>query len=135
VRYGKQATHYKVHRGDTVQSVADEFGISAEKVRQWNHLRGNGLPSGRTLTIFKPASEAAGKQSDGSGSRHRGKPSHAAAQRDAPPPARGAKAKGIDKGSAQGKSGDRAAAAERKEKASDAGAVTAKKKTHHHPQD
>jgi membrane-bound lytic murein transglycosylase D len=131
VRYGKQATHYKVHRGDTVQSVADEFGISAEKVRQWNHLKGNTLPAGRALTIFKPASEAARKQSDSSGSRRRGRPAHAGPQRDALPPARGAKVKDIEKGSARGKSGDRAASAERKEKVSDAGAVPAKKKKHH----
>jgi peptidoglycan lytic transglycosylase D len=128
VRYSKQPTHYKVHRGDTIFSVADEFGISAEKVRQWNHLKGNVLPAGRSLTIFKPSSEATGKPANGSGSRRSDRPgaSHAAPQRDAHIPARS-----TGKASARNKAGDRADSAERKEKASDSGKeVPARRRKH-----
>ncbi|HVJ04940.1 MAG TPA: transglycosylase SLT domain-containing protein [Candidatus Saccharimonadales bacterium] len=59
VGYSKTAAHYTVHKGDTVLSVADDFGVPAEKVRQWNHLKGNALRSGRSLTIFKPSSSGA----------------------------------------------------------------------------
>jgi membrane-bound lytic murein transglycosylase D len=52
--YGKHPTHYTVRKGDTVLSVADDFGVPAEKLRQWNRLEGNALHAGRTLTIFKP---------------------------------------------------------------------------------
>jgi membrane-bound lytic murein transglycosylase D len=58
--YARQATRYKVRRGDTVLSVADDFGVPAEKLRQWNRLKGNDLRQGRTLLIYKPVA-AGGK--------------------------------------------------------------------------
>ena len=39
--YSKHATRYKVRKGDTVESVADNFGVPAKMIRQWNHLKGN----------------------------------------------------------------------------------------------
>jgi membrane-bound lytic murein transglycosylase D len=51
--YSKHPVHYTVRKGDTVLSVADDFGVPAEKVRQWNRLNGNALHAGRSLTIFK----------------------------------------------------------------------------------
>ena len=56
--YSKHPAHYTVRKGDTVLSVADDFGVPAEKIRQWNHLQGNALRAGRSLTIFKPAATA-----------------------------------------------------------------------------
>ncbi len=53
----KHPTHYTVRKGDTVRSVAADFRVPAEKVRQWNHLRGDALRAGRSLTIFKPSAE------------------------------------------------------------------------------
>ncbi len=52
--YAKRATRYKVRRGDTVLSIADDFGVPAAKVRQWNRLKGNQLRAGRTLVIYRP---------------------------------------------------------------------------------
>ncbi len=52
--YAKKATSYRVRKGDTVLSVADDFGVPAEKIRKWNGLRGNALRAGRTLRIYKP---------------------------------------------------------------------------------
>ena len=47
--FSKKPTIYKVRKGDTVLSVADDFSVPVEKVRQWNHLKGNTLKAGRTL--------------------------------------------------------------------------------------
>ena len=49
---------YRVRKGDNVLSVADDFGIPAEKLRQWNHLRGNQLQRGRVLIIHRVLAEA-----------------------------------------------------------------------------
>ena len=54
IAYSKRATRYKVHTGDTVLSVAEDFGVPAEKVRTWNHLKGNQLQHGKSLLIYKP---------------------------------------------------------------------------------
>lgn len=52
--YAKHPSRYKVRKGDTVLSVADDFGVPAERIRKWNHLRGNTLRAGRMLTIYRP---------------------------------------------------------------------------------
>jgi membrane-bound lytic murein transglycosylase D len=56
--YSKRATRYEVRHGDTVLSVADDFGVPADRVRRWNHLRGNTLKPGRTLLIYRPVLNA-----------------------------------------------------------------------------
>ena len=56
VVYSKRPTRYKVRRGDTVVSVADDFGVPVERLRRWNRLRGNTLRAGRTLVIYRPIS-------------------------------------------------------------------------------
>ena len=52
--FSKHATRYKVRKGDTVLSVADDFGVPVERLRKWNRLKGNALKAGRTLTIYRP---------------------------------------------------------------------------------
>ena len=52
--YSKKGVRYTIRKGDTVLSVADGFGVSADKLRQWNHLSGNSLHVGRALTLFRP---------------------------------------------------------------------------------
>ena len=54
IEYAKRPTRYKVRRGDTVLSVADDFGVPAERLRRWNRLRGNMLRAGRWLLIYRP---------------------------------------------------------------------------------
>src|SRR6185437_397157 len=54
VAYSRKPTRYKVRRGDTVASVADDFGVPADRLRRWNHLKGERLPSGRMLVIYRP---------------------------------------------------------------------------------
>ena len=71
VTYSRHATHYRVRKGDTVLSVADDFGVPAEKIRKWNRLKGNTLHPGRTIAIYKPLSEDAAGPASSSEERHR----------------------------------------------------------------
>ncbi|HWZ42162.1 MAG TPA: transglycosylase SLT domain-containing protein [Candidatus Saccharimonadales bacterium] len=52
--YSRHPTRYKVRRGDTILSVADDFSVPPEKLRGWNRLKGNQLRAGRLLVIYKP---------------------------------------------------------------------------------
>jgi len=127
-RYSKQPTHYKVHRGDTISSVADELGISADKLRQWNHCKGNVLPAGRTLTIFKPSSEATVEQPNGSGKHGRGRTATAHAESQ---PAPHAPARAAAKGNRRNQAGERAPSAKGKQRAADSTkAATAGRQKH-----
>jgi membrane-bound lytic murein transglycosylase D len=122
VGYTKHPSHYSVHKGDTVLSVADEFGVPAEKVRQWNHLNGNELRAGRSLTIYKPANAPAVLQPT---SARRSRPgadsaadhsnTHRAAHRASGTPGKLA-GKGSKAAVAKGKSGDSARTAPAKRK-------------------
>ena len=50
--YARHATRYRVRKGDTVQSVADNFGVPPAMVRLWNHLKGDSL-RGRTVVYVR----------------------------------------------------------------------------------
>lgn len=52
--YSKRPTHYRVRGGDTVTSVADDFGVPADRLRRWNGVKGEHLARGRVLVIYKP---------------------------------------------------------------------------------
>src|SRR5579862_7538277 len=54
--YARRITRYHVRRGDTVQSVADNFGISAQQLRRWNGLRGDSLRGRKVLALHLPIS-------------------------------------------------------------------------------
>jgi membrane-bound lytic murein transglycosylase D len=91
--YSKHAVRYRTRRGDTVASVAQNFGVPADKVRAWNHLHGNTLHSGRTVRIYLPL--VAGRDSEawtgGSTAKHH--------RRRAPTAKTSTKAKSVAKGS------------------------------------
>jgi membrane-bound lytic murein transglycosylase D len=57
--YARRITRYKVHRGDTVESVADNFGISPTMLKRWNGLRGSSLAGRRVLALHLPISPSA----------------------------------------------------------------------------
>jgi len=52
--YSRRATTYKVRKADTVQSVADNFGVPPAMVRRWNHLKGDSVRGRRVLYIHLP---------------------------------------------------------------------------------
>lgn len=56
--FAKKPTYYRARRGDTVLSVADDFGVPADRLRRWNGLKGNSLRSGMRLKIYKPVAGA-----------------------------------------------------------------------------
>jgi membrane-bound lytic murein transglycosylase D len=59
IAYSKRPTSYKVRKGDTVLSIADDFSVPAEKIRKWNRLHGNQVRAGRILRIYRPLAEPA----------------------------------------------------------------------------
>ena len=63
--YSHRATAYKVRKGDTVQTVADNFGVPPAMVRRWNHLKGDSVRGRRILYVHLPVSPDAseGRQS------------------------------------------------------------------------
>jgi membrane-bound lytic murein transglycosylase D len=54
--YARHITRYRVRRGDTVESVAENFGISAPQLRRWNGIRGDSLAGRRVLALHLPIS-------------------------------------------------------------------------------
>jgi membrane-bound lytic murein transglycosylase D len=52
--YAKRTTRYKVRRGDTVQSVASNFGVPPKMVQRWNHLKGNSVSGRKVLYVHLP---------------------------------------------------------------------------------
>lgn len=56
--FSRKPTRYVAHRGDTIVSVADNFGVPPEKIRSWNHLSGNEIHKGKVLVIYRPLQSA-----------------------------------------------------------------------------
>ena len=54
--YARRITRYHVHAGDTVETVADNFGISPQMLRRWNGIHGDSLHGRRVLALHLPVS-------------------------------------------------------------------------------
>jgi membrane-bound lytic murein transglycosylase D len=69
--YARRITRYKVHSGDTVETVAENFGVPAQMVRRWNGLRnGDSLRGRKVLALHlpvTPGSEVASTSSKSAG--------------------------------------------------------------------
>jgi len=57
--YAHAITRYKIRKGDTVESVAENFGVSPKMIRVWNRLKGDSLAGRRILLVHLPVSPAA----------------------------------------------------------------------------
>jgi LysM repeat protein len=57
--YARRITRYHVHSGDTVESVAENFGISPQMLRRWNGIHGDTLRGRRVLALHLPISPSA----------------------------------------------------------------------------
>ncbi|HEX3092352.1 MAG TPA: transglycosylase SLT domain-containing protein, partial [Candidatus Angelobacter sp.] len=86
--YSRYASHYKTHTGDTVLTVAEDFGVPPDRLRRWNGLKANGLRPGRVLVIYKPLAPG---EADKAPARRRKKTAHAAAKPKASAAATGKK--------------------------------------------
>ena len=84
--YARHITRYKVHKGDTVESVAENFGISAQQLRRWNGIRGNSLAGRRVLALHLPVSPTSGDTENASTGR-KTKPSPKTETASTKPPA------------------------------------------------
>jgi len=73
--YARRATRYKVRKGDTVESVADNFAVPPSMVRRWNHLKANSLRGRRIVYIHLPVAPSGVEQpaESSSKSRHKNK--------------------------------------------------------------
>jgi membrane-bound lytic murein transglycosylase D len=49
--YARRITRYRVRKGDTVESVAENVGVPAAMVRSWNHIKGSSLAGRRVLYL------------------------------------------------------------------------------------
>ncbi|MGA8868859.1 MAG: LysM peptidoglycan-binding domain-containing protein [Candidatus Sulfotelmatobacter sp.] len=73
--YARHITRYRVHRGDTVETVAENFGVPAKMVRRWNGLHGDSLRGRRVLAVHLPVTpsshdlEAASSRRSAKGSK------------------------------------------------------------------
>jgi len=72
--YAHSTMRYKVRKGDTVESVAQNFGVSAKMLRGWNHLKGSSLAGRKVLYLHLPVTRGAAETQvatkRSSGSRH-----------------------------------------------------------------
>jgi membrane-bound lytic murein transglycosylase D len=59
--YARRATRYRVRKGDTVKSVADNFGVPPIMVRRWNRLKGNSLQGRRVVYVHLPVTPSASR--------------------------------------------------------------------------
>ncbi len=57
--YARRITRYKVRKGDTVLTVAENFGVSPRMIQRWNGLRGNGLRGRTVLALHLPVTPSA----------------------------------------------------------------------------
>jgi membrane-bound lytic murein transglycosylase D len=58
--YARRITRYKVRRGDTVETVAENFSVSPQMLRRWNGLRGDSLRGRKVLALHLPVSPTSG---------------------------------------------------------------------------
>ncbi len=78
--------HYTAHKGDTLISVADRFGVTTAQLRAWNGMsaasqKGNALTAGRVLRVSSPAlSHAAARSNRSRHGAHASAGSHAPAK-------------------------------------------------------
>ncbi len=75
-------TLYRAHRGDTLVTVADRFGVTVQQLRRWNHLSrsaltGAAITPGQRLHVSEPANIPASRR------RRRGGPSSHSSSRAA----------------------------------------------------
>jgi membrane-bound lytic murein transglycosylase D len=56
IAYSRRLTRYRVRRGDTLTSVAEDFGVPVVRLRRWNPRVGKKLRPGTVLFLHRPLS-------------------------------------------------------------------------------
>jgi membrane-bound lytic murein transglycosylase D len=57
--YAKHLTVYRIRKGETLETVADNLGIPPATLRRWNRIKGDSLAGRRVLYVHLPVSPAA----------------------------------------------------------------------------
>jgi membrane-bound lytic murein transglycosylase D len=52
--YARRITRYRIRKGDTVETVAENFAVPPKMVRSWNRLKGNSLAGRKVLYLHLP---------------------------------------------------------------------------------
>jgi membrane-bound lytic murein transglycosylase D len=69
--YARRITRYKIRKGDTVETVAENFGVPAQMVRRWNGLHsGDSLRGRKVLAMHLPVTPDSEVASTVSNSTH-----------------------------------------------------------------
>ena len=71
--YSHRATRYKVRKGDTVESVADNFGVPPAMVRKWNHIKGDSLRGRSVVYVHLPVAPNASRDTSTASSKSHSK--------------------------------------------------------------
>jgi membrane-bound lytic murein transglycosylase D len=80
--YARRITRYHVRKGDTVESVAENFGVSPQMLRRWNGLHGSSLSGRRVLALHLPVTPGTGNSEEASSRPSKAKHSGAASKTD-----------------------------------------------------
>ena len=78
--YARALTRYRIRKGDTVESVAENLGVSAKMIRSWNRIKGSSLAGRKTLLVHLPVSPLARDAQVASKRKSRSTPSRASAK-------------------------------------------------------
>ncbi len=61
-----QPSRYKIRRGDSLEAIAQRFGVTVDQLKAWNGLRSSRIAAGDYLTVGSPEQAQAGASSAGS---------------------------------------------------------------------
>jgi membrane-bound lytic murein transglycosylase D len=79
--YARRITRYRVHSGDTVETVAENFGVSSQMVRRWNGLRnGDSLRGRKVLALHLPVTPSSEPATASKSAAHARKPAQTASK-------------------------------------------------------
>jgi membrane-bound lytic murein transglycosylase D len=86
--YARRITRYKVHKGDTVETVAENFGVPAQMIRRWNGLHaGDSLRGRKVVALHLPVTPSSETSSESKSTAHTRKATQtASAKAPAKPP-------------------------------------------------
>jgi membrane-bound lytic murein transglycosylase D len=61
--YARSPIRYKVRKGDTVETVAENFAVPPAMIRKWNHLKGDSLRGRSVLYVHLPVTPGSADRS------------------------------------------------------------------------
>lgn len=64
----ENATTHKVRRGESLFSIAEDYGVTIDNLKEWNNLSSSSIDAGQTLIVNASAAKAS-KKSSGSSSK------------------------------------------------------------------